>query len=97
MATRKVVREVEIVECDFCGTEDKNCSRCALCGKYACTKDRSREHIAFAVDVYDYRTGNRIGDAHVCKQCAKTKPDLTIGEILGKILGKEKIVGQLLS
>ncbi|MFA6437086.1 MAG: hypothetical protein WC242_05455 [Candidatus Paceibacterota bacterium] len=86
MAKKKVTRQVEVTECDFCGVEDKNCSRCVLCGKYACTKRGGSEHIAFSVSVFDYATNERTETAHICKECTGTKPDLTVGQLLKKIL-----------
>jgi hypothetical protein len=70
---KKVMKEVEIEICDFCGKEVRHPEKCAYCGKVGCGPGWSKEndHWAYHLEIYRYSDEKRLAGygSHICKEC----------------------------
>ncbi len=96
MATRTEQRPVEVKICDFCNKEVPCVSKCVVCQRDMCGDGGCHAHAAYSLEIYRYENEKRICSAHVCKECAQKRTNLTIGALLDGILtgtlGSETVV-----
>jgi len=85
---KKVTRETEITICDVCDQETDNWGVCAVCGKEICySKD---DHWAYSLGKVRKHNGSFrppvANNLKICKECGGQKTDLTIEELLDRIM-----------
>src|ERR1035437_10125869 len=84
-------RDVKVKICDFCNKEVSSLSKCVICKRDMCNADFGRKHAAHLLEVYSFKLENKVCSAHICKECADRKTDLTIGQLLDCILGEAPV------
>jgi len=95
-----VMREVEVLTCDFCGEEDTRLHRCLGCGKEMCDPTLPGHgayylHLTNRTPLPEGKRDASVRDASgsVCVECAASSHEGTVGELLerlywGKYIGR---------
>jgi hypothetical protein len=67
---KKIIREIEVEICDYCGREITYYNKCVSCGRTGCTSSWMKEtdHWEYSIEIYRYRDGNKL-IGHICKEC----------------------------
>lgn len=83
-------REVSVCYCDFCGKEAQHLNRCAICKKEMCNEGGGGKHASFSIELYRYSDGHRL-IGHICAICAERKINLSIQELLNRMMGDDPV------
>lgn len=91
-----VIKEVNVIKCDFCGEETEHPKRCAVCKREGCSLTSGKAHFAYALDFYRYRDRER---RHVfaCTECAavEANPGLTIEKLFDGMISPTKVLRRI--
>ena len=90
MAVKIEKRDVPVKTCDFCHEEVRNLDKCVICKRDMCNAGVGK-HSSHSLEVYSYKSQNKICSAYVCTDCAEKKTDLTIGQLLDGMFGESPV------
>ncbi|MDD5032935.1 MAG: hypothetical protein PHC85_02380 [Candidatus Pacebacteria bacterium] len=88
MAERKELREVLVQTCDFCEDETKHLSKCAICEREGCGGEGGTRHFAYAIEIYEYGTGKRNVNGHICKECIAKNQTMALTKFTSSLLNR---------
>ena len=88
-------RQVAVHYCDLCGEEtpSQSLTTCAICKKEMCNRDGYGLHSAYSIEIYRYSDAASLAPSrsHVCKDCAKSNPGLTIAEFFDVAMSEKPL------
>ena len=84
-------RDVKVKICAFCNKEGGSLYKCLICRRDMCNAGIGQKHTAYSLEVYSFKLEKRLCSAHICKECADRKTDLTIGQLLDGMFGESPV------